>query len=334
MAFTVREYRDLVRLLEEHPDWRAELRRLLFPEELLELPQIIRDLAVQVRALAEAHVRAEERISRLEAAVQRLTEAQARAEERIGRLEAAVERLEAAVQRLTEAQARAEERIGRLEAAVERLEAAVQRLTEAQARAEERISRLEAAVERLTEAQARTEARLEELAAAQARTEERVSRLEVTTERLVQEVGGLKGRVLEADYREKAPAYFGALLRRVRLVWPIELEEELAKVLSPDEFRDLLSLDMLVVGRPRREDGALEVWLAVEVSSVVDRLDVERAQRRAGYLRRAGYRAVPTVAGESATEGAWDAAQAQKVLVLQDGHAELWEEALEEALRS
>jgi hypothetical protein len=33
MAFTVQEYLDLVRLLGEHPEWRAELRRLLLSEE-------------------------------------------------------------------------------------------------------------------------------------------------------------------------------------------------------------------------------------------------------------------------------------------------------------
>jgi hypothetical protein len=29
MAFTVSDFRDLIRLLEEHPDWRDELRRVL-----------------------------------------------------------------------------------------------------------------------------------------------------------------------------------------------------------------------------------------------------------------------------------------------------------------
>jgi hypothetical protein len=114
----------------------------------------------------------------------------------------------------------------------------------------------------------------------------------------------------------------------------VELEDELEKVLTPEEFDDFLSLDLLVVGLPRRWDSAPEVWLAVEVSSVVDRQDVERAQRRAEYLRRVGYRVVPTVAGERATEGAWDVVRTQKVLLLEDGRAQLWDEALEQALSS
>jgi len=38
MPFTVEEFRDLVRILEENPEWRAELRRLVLTEELLSLP--------------------------------------------------------------------------------------------------------------------------------------------------------------------------------------------------------------------------------------------------------------------------------------------------------
>jgi hypothetical protein len=38
MAFTVEEFRDLLRILDERPEWRAELRRLVLTDELLALP--------------------------------------------------------------------------------------------------------------------------------------------------------------------------------------------------------------------------------------------------------------------------------------------------------
>lgn len=41
MAFTVREFHDLVVLLTQHPERRAEIRRLVLTEELLALPQIV-----------------------------------------------------------------------------------------------------------------------------------------------------------------------------------------------------------------------------------------------------------------------------------------------------
>src|SRR5262245_13872587 len=44
MAFTVSEFRDLIQLLEQHPTWREELRRWVLTEELLALPQTVREL--------------------------------------------------------------------------------------------------------------------------------------------------------------------------------------------------------------------------------------------------------------------------------------------------
>lgn len=43
MAFTVEEFRDLLRILEERPEWRAELRRLVLTDELLTLPELVRE---------------------------------------------------------------------------------------------------------------------------------------------------------------------------------------------------------------------------------------------------------------------------------------------------
>jgi len=192
-----------------------------------------------------------------------------------------------------------------------RTEAAVERLAEAQARTEERLERLEAAVERLAEAQARTEERLQELAMA---------------------VADLRGWQLELRYQERAGAYFGPLLRRLRVLAPHELEDDLEAQLSAAEFEDLLQLDLLVSGHPRRQPEAPRVWLAVEASAVIDRNDVDRAQRRGALLRRAGYRAIPTVAGERITAGAEEAARAGHVLVVQDGRSQFWEEALTDAL--
>ena len=39
MPFTADEFHDLIRLVESHPEWRAELRRLVLTDELLALPE-------------------------------------------------------------------------------------------------------------------------------------------------------------------------------------------------------------------------------------------------------------------------------------------------------
>lgn len=219
MSFTVQDFNDLTRLRVEHPEWRSELRRLLLSDELLTLPQAVRELV-------EAQQRAEERLQRLETVVESLAEAQRRAEERLQGVE---ERLQGVEERL------------------QRLEMIVESLVEAQQRAEERLSRLETTVQNLVE---------------------QVSILVESQQRTQDTVGGLKGRLLELTYHQKAGTYFGLLLRRVRVVEPHTLEDTLEARLTPGEFRDVLRLDLLLSGLPRQRFEAPEVWLAVEISAI------------------------------------------------------------------
>jgi len=267
-----------------------------------------------VAALAEAQRRSEERLSRLEETVAALAEAQRRSEERLSSVEERLSRLEETVAALAEAQRRSEERLSSVEERLSRLEETVAALAEAQRRSEERLSSVE---ERLS--------RLEETVAALA---EQVRQLVASQQKIVDDLGGLKGKVLELTYHNKAGAYFGPLLRRVRVVSLPALEDELEARLSPEGFKDVLLLDLVVSGQPRHLAQGPEVLLAVEVSSVVDEEDVTRARRRAELLRQAGYRAVPVVAGERVTLGAEDEARQHKVVVLQDGRSFLWDEAL------
>ena len=52
MPFTVDDFGDLLRLLDQHPEWRSELRRHVLTDELLELPALMRQLAERVDGLA------------------------------------------------------------------------------------------------------------------------------------------------------------------------------------------------------------------------------------------------------------------------------------------
>ena len=51
MAFTVDDVRDLVRLLDERPEWRAEVRRQLLSDEFLAMPEQIAALRLEVQRL-------------------------------------------------------------------------------------------------------------------------------------------------------------------------------------------------------------------------------------------------------------------------------------------
>ncbi len=68
--------------------------------------------------------------------------------------------------------------------------------------------------------------------------------------------------------------------------------------------------------------------MAVEVSSVIDRMDIERALRRAKLLQKAGFQAIPVAAGTKMTEGAREEAQTYGVAILKDGGQIMWDEAL------
>ncbi len=287
MPLTVNDIRDLTQLLAQHPEWLAEVRRLVLTEELLELPELVRALVkaqtqteTQVRTLAEAQVQ-------LEAQVRALAEAQARTEAQVRALAEAQVQLEAQVRALAEAQVRTEAR--------------VQTLAETQQRYEERL----------------------------ARVEERLEELNLTTRRLVDRVGHLQGRDLERRYREQAEAYMGRWLWPVRAVSPGSLREELEARLNETEVEDVMQVDVLLQGRGRWLAERPEVWLVMEVSVVIDQVDVERAERRAALLRQAGYRAVPAVAGERLTEGAEHRVQEAPIVVVLDGYSQGWERAVQ-----
>lgn len=102
MSSTSSVFHDLLEALEEHPEWRAELRRLLLPEELLNLPDLLARMARAVAELAEAQRRTDQRMEELAATVQGLAEAQRRTEQRVEELAEAQRRTEKTVEELAE----------------------------------------------------------------------------------------------------------------------------------------------------------------------------------------------------------------------------------------
>jgi phage shock protein A len=295
----------------------AELRRVFNVPTSEVLVGVLDKVAAQVKAAGVAR----EDFSELKQIVKDLAEAQRRTEQRVEELAEAQRRTEQRVEELAEAQRRTEQRVEELAEAQRRTEQRVEELAEAQRRTEQRV-------EELAEAQRQSEARLSRVEERLGAVETRLDDLTVSHRRLTNKVSRLDGRVLEMTYREKAYAYSGPILRKVRVVPLSTLEDTLEARLTSDELHDLLPLDLLLTGRPRLRPESAEVWLAVEVSAVVDEGDVARARRRALLLQRAGYRAIPAVAGEALTEGADAQVQLDKVAVLQDGRYFLWEEAL------
>jgi hypothetical protein len=192
--------------------------------------------------------------------------------------------------------------------AQQRTEQRVEELAEAQRRTEQRLADLVAA-------QQRTEQRVEELAEAQRRTEQRIGRLQ-------DDVGDLKGIVLEERYYRRASSYFSRLVRRSQVISSNELTALLAEAvargaLSEEGADDVGWADVVVRGQGR-EDGT-DLYLVAEVSWGVGTSDVERAVRRAALLAQTGVQTLPVVAGDHIIDEAAELCRAMRVWQVLDG---------------
>ena len=108
MAFTVRDYQDLLSLLNAHPEWREELRRAILSDDFLALPTIVRELAA-------AQKRTEEQLAILGQRVDELAAAQKRTEEQVRELAAAQKRTEERLDRVETRLDGVETRLDRVE---------------------------------------------------------------------------------------------------------------------------------------------------------------------------------------------------------------------------
>ncbi|MCX7926443.1 MAG: hypothetical protein N2554_11640, partial [Fimbriimonadales bacterium] len=108
MAFTVQDFEDMLRILEENPEWRQRMREAILTRELLDLPAQFRQLVETVRDLAAAQRRTEQRVAEL-------AEAQRRTEAQVAELIEAQRRTDATVQELVRIWQEMARRLDRLE---------------------------------------------------------------------------------------------------------------------------------------------------------------------------------------------------------------------------
>ena len=311
MGFTVRDFNDLMRLLDRHPEWVEALRQRLLTRELLDSPKTLRRLSLRVG-------RVERAVEDLKATVQDLAQS--------------VQALTESVAALIQAQQQRDEAFAAFRAEVDRRFA---ELAEAQRRTEESLAAHRAETDRrfaeLAEAQRRHyeefAAHRQEFLEYRAETDRRFAELATAIQALAQRVDNLdglvRGWVHEDRYRTRPRRY-----RRLLLdphILSTEAREallrqaEAAGRLTPEEAAELEDADVLVQGRSRATGG--EAFLVMEVSAKVDTDDVERAVERAEILRKARPEAevIPVAAGPEIHPLAARAARDQGVWWLTDG---------------
>ncbi|MGC8783925.1 MAG: hypothetical protein ACP5RN_06020 [Armatimonadota bacterium] len=291
---TVDDLRDLIRILEEHPEWRAELRRVLLSNELLQLPELVREIAElqrqhsqemeQIRATLAEVVQIQRQHSEMLAqhsqALAQLAEAQRRTDQRL-------EQLAQEVRTLAEAQRRTEER--------------VEQLAEAQRRTEERVEHLAEEVRALTE-------QVRALAEAHRKTEMDIEEFMAWQRG---EAGRREGEQYEQQMIRRAVAYFAGGEGGSPVEFPVR--SILSRWLAPIYQRQ--------IPEPPKDPTLSDIiwWkgdnvLVVEVSQKVNGRDVHRARQRADTLREVGVNATPVVIGQEwATDGTLQTAEQEGV---------------------
>jgi hypothetical protein len=223
--------------------------------------------------------------------------------------------LSATVGRLAEAQERTEAQVAELTKAQARTDAQVAELTKAQARTESQVAEL-------TKAQARTEAQVAQLTKAQERTEAQVATLAAVVQSLGIEVrrqgnrlDSVLGWTFEMRFRDRLTSYLGRLMRRGKLLRNDEVLDAIERAIDADEADEVLRADAIAAGII---DGVAS-HVAVEVSATCAADDVDRAERRAGILRKAGLVAIPLVACESISRELLAYARSRQVRVWCNG---------------
>ena len=106
---TVNDIQDLVRIIEEHPEWRGELQRVLLTQQLLEVPDRLDKLEATVEVLAETaaalvqHAEATNaRLDRIEQSVDALLKHAEATNKRLDSLEFRMDRVEIRLDRVEE----------------------------------------------------------------------------------------------------------------------------------------------------------------------------------------------------------------------------------------
>jgi hypothetical protein len=229
------------------------------------------------------------------------------------------------VRELAEGQERLTETVAQLTVRLDQLTAHVDQLTETVAHLAEEQRRMAEEQRRLAEEQQRLAEEQRRMAKEQRRLTEGQLRFEV-------QMGQMRGWFLEERYRTHAPAYFGRFLRQVQPAHMGRLADALRERLAEGELAEVLLANVILTGRLPTPGRPQAIWVILEVSTTVDRRDVERAQRRAALLRQARYPAVAVSGGTEATAGARQAASETGVALLLDGRIDGWQEAVDHML--
>jgi hypothetical protein len=330
VPITINDVDDLVRLLEQNPDWQARLARTLLNRQTLE--RLLQEDPALAETLRAALIG--DQLERLIAAVQGLSAIVRQSTERSERQEVDLQELRRITSELVETSRQSVARIDALErtvaelvetsrqsvARIDALERTVAELVETSRQSVARIDALERTVAELTEIVRQSVARLdtleqivaqsvERLAAAETLIAHSIRRLEALEE-LVQQVVRQLGE-LQSWQRGEAGNRDGERYQRSirKQAWQLLNGGEGGETDEPhveQKLRGWLIRNGQAI-RPGPEANPVDadlIWwkgdrvAVIEVSVKVNGRDVRRAAKRAQTLRAVGVDAFPVVIGQ------------------------------------
>ena len=278
MSTAVSDWSDLLRLLAEHPEWQAELRRLVLSQELLRLPEAVTAFDRKLEAMAEE-------MGRLLSTVRELAEAQKRTEQR--------------VEELAEAQKRTEARL-------EALAVTVQELAEAQKGMEDRLQKLEAIVAELVE-------QTKELRLISLQLVSRTDALADRTDWLLGDALERRFRERAPSYFQRLVRRL-RVFSQERLANLLDDAAEEGRI-TEEEREALLRADLVAEGKRAGEPVALLAEVSFKVDRYDVERAAERAKMLGKVM---GVPVIPAVGGAFVDDRVWPVAQELGVEVIQD----------------
>jgi predicted nuclease with TOPRIM domain len=303
MAFTVEDFSDLLRLLDERPEWRSRLRDALLPRELLELPMLVQQLVEEQRAaivrlgLVESEVRAlGARMARMEGDVSELKRDVSTLKSDVAELKTDVAELKSDMVVVKADVAELKTDVAELKSDMVVVKADVAELKSDMVVVKADVAELKSDMVEVKSSVARLEDGQARLESQYARLDERQGRLEHGQIRLETSVGELKGNDMELRVRGRLGEFVHLIDNPVAMStdevfsWLSQLFSQ--GHLDPSDPRRIGRTDIIVRG----ERIGVPTYLVVEVSWRVGTTDVLRARERAALLARA-VPAMPVVAG-------------------------------------
>lgn len=255
---TINTLQDLNRALLENPEWRAEIRRTLLTEELLELPQ----------RFAEYTVATDRRIDELTQNMIVLTQ-------RVDKLTQRMDELTQRVDKLTQ-----------------RMDELTQRFSDHVDATNKRFDDLDRKIETLTEQAIATNRRLDRL-----ETRQDKMWGDWIEAKLPQKMPDIVSRAFDVrrPYTVLSARYGAASFRGRQFEEEVSKAADSGVITDDDETR-LLVTDLIV--RSQKKSDRSTLWFAVEASGVINRDDVERARQSADAIQKVySQDAIPLVYG-------------------------------------